>query len=205
MVYLCVYFFPFITYHAYISTPVRREKSKNLIITIASLFTTEIVILLLVLLFLKTFVVEARWIPSNTMIPTLQKNDRLIVDKLSHHFNKPQRGDIVLFSPTDEIKRKNPTLKDVFIKQVIGLPGEKVEVKGGRVYINDQPLREDYIKAAPQYKYGPVTVPPNSYFLLGDNRNNSYDSHFFGFVPKHNIIGEATTIFSPPERVGSIK
>ena len=153
---------------------------------------------------IRTFVAEARWIPSESMVPTLKVYDKLIVDKLSYHFTDPQRGDIVVFSPTDNIMRDNPNLKDAFIKRVIGLPGEKVEVKGGRVYINDQPLRENYIEALPQYKYGPATVPPNSYLVLGDNRNNSYDSHFWGFVPHDNIIGRAIVRFWPPNRVGEL-
>ena len=153
---------------------------------------------------IRTFVAEARWIPSESMVPTLKVYDKLIVDKLSYHFTDPQRGDIVVFSPTDNIMRENPNLKDAFIKRVVGLPGEKVEVKGGRVYINDQPLRENYIEALPQYKYGPVTVPPNSYLVLGDNRNNSYDSHFWGFVPQDNIIGRAIVRFWPPNRVGEL-
>ena len=103
------------------------------------------------------------------------------------------------------MKKDNPTLKDAFIKRAIGLPGDKVEVRGKRVYVNDQPLQENYIQAAPQYKYGPVTVPPNSYLVLGDNRNTSYDSHFFGFVPRHNIIGKASKIYWPPKRMGLIK
>lgn len=153
---------------------------------------------------IRTFVAEARWIPSESMVPTLKVYDKLIVDKLSYHFTDPQRGDIVVFSPTDNIMRDNPNLKDAFIKRVIGLPGEKVEVKGGRVYINDQPLRENYIEDLPQYKYGPATVPPNSYLVLGDNRNNSYDSHFWGFVPHDNIIGRAIVRFWPPNRVGEL-
>ena len=153
---------------------------------------------------IRTFVAEARWIPSESMVPTLQKYDKLIVDKLSYHFTSPQRGDIVVFSPTDNIMKENPTLKDAFIKRVIGLPGDKVEVKGGRVYINDRPLREKYIETAPQYQYGPVTVPSDSYLMLGDNRNNSYDSHFWGFVPRDHIIGRAIVRFWPPNRIGDL-
>jgi signal peptidase I len=84
---------------------------------------------------------------------------------------------------------------------VIGLPGETVEVKGGRVYVNDQALREQYIEEEPEYSYGPVTVPEDNYLVLGDNRNNSYDSHYWGFVPRDNIIGRAIVRFWPLDRV----
>jgi len=153
---------------------------------------------------IRTFVAEARWIPSESMVPTLQKYDKLIVDKLSYHFVNPQRGDIVVFSPTTNIKKEHPNLKDAFIKRIIGLPGDKVEIKGERVYINDRPLQEKYIEAPPQYQYGPVTVPHDSYLVLGDNRNNSYDSHFWGFVPRENIIGRAVVRFWPPNRIGEL-
>lgn len=153
---------------------------------------------------IRTFIAEARWIPSESMVPTLKINDKLIVDKLSYRFTAPQRGDVVVFSPTDNIKKNDPTLKDAFIKRVIGLPGDKVEVKGGRVYINDKPQREEYIKEAPFYQFGPVVVPPDSYLVLGDNRNNSYDSHFWGFVPRENIIGHAIVRFWPPDRIGEL-
>lgn len=151
---------------------------------------------------IRTFVAEARYIPSGSMLPTLQVNDRLIVDKLGYHFKDPQRGDIVVFSPTEKLQEQN--FHDAFIKRVIGLPGEKIEVKNGRVYVNDQPLKENYIADAPQYQYGPVTVPQGSYLVLGDNRNNSYDSHYWGFVPRDKIIGRAVVRFWPINRVGEI-
>ncbi len=152
---------------------------------------------------IRQFVAEARYIPSGSMLPTLQINDRLIVDKLSYRwFSTPQRGDIVVFSPTSTLEKQN--FHDAFIKRVIGLPGDKVEVKGGRVFVNDQALRENYIEEDPQYQWGPQTVPSGSYLVLGDNRNNSYDSHYWGFVPREKIIGRAVVRFWPPNRVGEI-
>jgi signal peptidase I len=151
---------------------------------------------------IRNFVAEARYIPSGSMLPTLQINDRLIIDKISYNFRNPDRGDIIVFSPTDTLKAQN--FKDAFIKRLIGLPGDKVEVKGGRVYVNDQPLKENYIEEKPNYNFGPVRVPANQYLVLGDNRNNSYDSHYWGFVPRDRIIGRAVVRFWPLNRVGEI-
>ncbi|MEW6496860.1 MAG: signal peptidase I [Cyanobacteriota bacterium] len=151
---------------------------------------------------IRSFVAEARYIPSGSMLPTLQINDRLIVDKLTYEFRDPKRGDIVVFSPTEALKAQN--FKDAFIKRVVGLPGETVEVRDGRVYVNNQPLQERYIEERPNYQFGPVTVSPNQYLVLGDNRNNSYDSHYWGFVPRTNIIGRAVVRFWPLNRLGEI-
>ncbi len=162
---------------------------------------------------IRHFVAEARYIPSGSMEPTLQINDRLIIDKLSYNFRKPERGDIVVFSPTATLEKQN--FKDAFIKRVIGLPGDKVEVKGGRVYVNDQPLRENYIEDKPAYSFSTEqfnaqqgiqsqTVPADQYLVLGDNRNNSYDSHYWGYVPRDKIIGRAVVRFWPVDRVGEL-
>lgn len=148
---------------------------------------------------IRTFVAEARYIPSGSMEPTLQVNDRLIIDKVSYRFQDLQQGDIVVFNPTDTLLQQN--FHDALIKRVIGLPGDKVEVKGGRVYVNDRPLRENYIAAQPDYQWGPQIVPPDSYLVLGDNRNNSYDGHYWGFVPHDRIIGKAIIRFWPFDRV----
>jgi signal peptidase I len=106
---------------------------------------------------IRTLVAEPRYVASGSMLPTLEINDRLMVDKLSYHWSNPERGDIIVFSPTETLKRQN--LKDTFIKRLIGLPGEKVEIKEGRVYINDQLLREKYIAEKLIYQWGPVTIP----------------------------------------------
>lgn len=151
---------------------------------------------------IRTFVAEARYIPSTSMSPTLQINDRLIIDKISYDFTSPNRGDIVVFNPTKALKTDN--FNTAFIKRVIGLPGEKVEVKNNLVYINGSPLKENYIAAKPDYKWGPVIVPANSYLVLGDNRNNSFDSHYWGFVPRDKIVGKAIFRFYPFTRIGEL-
>ncbi|TRT79088.1 MAG: signal peptidase I, partial [Microcystis aeruginosa Ma_AC_P_19900807_S299] len=151
---------------------------------------------------IRTFVAEARYIPSSSMEPTLQINDRLIIEKVSYHFQKPERGDIVVFSPTAALKAQN--FHDAFIKRVIGLPGDKVEVKNGLVHVNGKVLAEKYIAEEPNYAFGPVTVPPDQYLVLGDNRNNSYDSHAWGFVPRENLIGRAVVRFWPFNRLGGL-
>jgi signal peptidase I len=164
--------------------------------------TKTVALSLILALGIRSFVAEARFIPSGSMLPTLQIDDRLIVDKISYRFKNPERGDIVVFSPTEALQKQKFT--DAFIKRVIGLPGDKVEVKGGKVYVNDRALAENYIDEQPHYFYGPVTVPSGSYLVLGDNRNNSYDSHYWGFVPRANIIGKAVVRFWPLNRMGEI-
>ncbi len=159
---------------------------------------------------IRTFVAEARYIPSKSMVPTLQVDDRLIVDKVSYHFKDPQRGDIIVFMPPDEASvvctgpQASQHNKDAYIKRIIGLPGDTVEVKQGQVFINGKPLKEGYVVEVPDYQYGPRTVPQGSYLVLGDNRNNSCDSHYWGFVPRDNIIGRAIVRFWPLNRLGEI-
>lgn len=157
---------------------------------------------------IRNFVAEARYIPSGSMLPTLQINDRLIIDKVSYRFSNPVRGDIVVFNPTAELERQK--FQDAFIKRVIGLPGDRVEVKAGKVYVNDKVLAEKYIDEAPQYNWKSTEltpdgiVPEGHYLVLGDNRNNSYDSHYWGFVPKDKIVGKAVVRFWPINRAGGI-
>jgi signal peptidase I len=151
---------------------------------------------------IRSFVAEARYIPSGSMEPTLQINDRLLIDKISYDFTAPRRGDVVVFNPTRTLREQN--FHDAFIKRIIGLPGETVEISKGQVWINGSPLKEKYIEAPPNYRWGPVVVPANSYLVLGDNRNNSYDSHYWGFVPRNDIVGKAIFRFYPFDRVGEL-
>ncbi|OKH40373.1 signal peptidase I [[Phormidium ambiguum] IAM M-71] len=162
---------------------------------------------------IRTVVAEARYIPSGSMLETLQINDRLIVDKLSYKFSSPQRGDIIVFNPTKALEKQN--FHDAFIKRVVGLPGERVEIKNGKVYVNGKALQEKYINGQetstdvcptgePPYLAKPVVVPPNSYLVLGDNRRNSYDGRCWGLVPRDRIIGKASIRFWPLNSMGSI-
>lgn len=147
-------------------------------------------------------VAESRYVASGSMLPTLEVNDRLVIDKLSYRWSNPKRGDIIVFSPTEKLKQQN--VRELLIKRVIGLPGEKVEIKQGRVYINDGLLSEKYIAENLKYQWGPVTVPTQSYLVMGDNRDYSYDGRYWGFVPHNNIIGKAIVRFWSPKRLGQI-
>jgi signal peptidase I len=142
---------------------------------------------LLVAFLVKTFLVQAFYIPSGSMLPTLEEQDRVLVNKLSYDLHAVHRGDIVVFeSPQGEGQ-----IRDL-IKRVIALPGETVEAREGQVLINGQPLQEGYL--GPGISTGPLepqTIPPDHYFVMGDNRGNSKDSRYFGPIPKSLIVGRA--------------
>jgi signal peptidase I len=132
-----------------------------------------------------------------SMEPTLVQGEILMVNKISYKFNEPQYGEIITFQyPLD------PEL--AYVKRVIGLPGDVVEVKDGQVYVNDQLLNEPYISAAPEYE-GIWEVPQDDLFVLGDNRNPSADSHVWGFVPEDNIIGKAFLVYWPVDKIRALK
>ncbi|HIK37296.1 MAG: signal peptidase I [Geminocystis sp.] len=160
-----------------------------------------IVIGLLVALFIRIFIAEPRFIPSESMLPTLAVGDRLVVEKVSYHFTKPKAGEIVVFTPPPQLQQLGYKRNQVLIKRIIAQEGDTVAVKDGKVYVNGKPLQEDYILEPPQYEFEPVTVPPGCVFVMGDNRNNSNDSHVWGFLPEENIIGKAVFTFWPPEHI----
>jgi signal peptidase I len=163
---------------------------------------TEYLIILLVSFalvfgFVRPFVMEAFWIPSGSMIPTLEINDRVLVNKFIYRFRDPQRGDIVVFQSVD-----NP--REDLIKRVIGLPGDKVAVRNGKLFLNGEPQREPYTnkKLPDRSFFARTTVPKGHVFVMGDNRGNSADSRVFGPLPEKNIEGEAFLRFWPPDRIG---
>ena len=131
-----------------------------------------------------------------SMVPTLEEGEYVIIDKLSYYLDEPDRGDvIVLHFPNDRSRD--------FIKRVIGLPGDHIEVADGVVKINGVPLDEPYINAKPAYN-GTWDVPAGQYFVLGDNRNNSSDSHNWAFLPGDDIVGKAWLIYWGPDNWGLI-
>ncbi|NEO34729.1 MAG: signal peptidase I [Symploca sp. SIO3C6] len=156
-------------------------------------------------IFIRLFVAEPRFIPSDSMVPTLAVGDRLVVEKVSYRFHPPRLGDIIVFHPPEILQQLFGYDTDqAFIKRVIGTPGDTIRIADGRVYRNDAPLDEDYIDANPNYVLDSVRVPAHAYFVMGDNRNNSNDSHVWGFLPESRIIGRAVMRFWPLERGGQL-
>jgi signal peptidase I len=167
----------------------------------------QILLVALVLaLVIRLFVAEPRYIPSDSMEPTLQVGDRLVVEKVSYRLHPPQFGDIVVFAPPQQFAAQFGFLPDkAFIKRVIGTAGDRIRVQNGTVYRNQQPLLEPYIAEPPAYQMVEVEVPAGQVFVMGDNRNNSNDSHVWGFLPEQNIVGRAVFRFFPLERIGQLQ
>jgi len=154
-------------------------------------------IVLSVLLFFAINTVSARIrVDGFSMEPTLQNGEFVIVNKLAYQFGVPSTGDVIVFHyPRDP--------EQEYIKRVIGLAGDKIRITNGQVLVNGESIPEPYIAAPPRYE-SEWDVPPDSLFVLGDNRNNSSDSHNWGPVPMKNVIGKALLIYWPPEQWGLI-
>ena len=155
-------------------------------------------------LVIRSFIAEPRYIPSDSMLPTLHQGDRLVIEKLSYHFHPPRWGDIIVFEPPKQLQNLGYDKAKAFIKRVVAVSGDTVEVKQGKVYRNGESLEEDYIFSPPHYQLPPLTVPQGELFVMGDNRNNSNDSHVWGFLPIENVIGKAFVRFFPFNTIGSI-
>lgn len=153
--------------------------------------TVAVVLALIIRVFLFQFFV----IPSGSMEPTLTEGDMIAANKIIYRFSEPKRGDIIVF--------KYPLNPDRdFVKRLIGLPGEKVQIKNSTLYINDKTVVQPFLPRDLVYPdYGPVTVQKDKYFMMGDNRNNSLDSRVWGEMPKENIIGKASLIYWPVKRI----
>lgn len=164
-----------------------------------------VAIALTLALLIRLFIAEPRYIPSESMFPTLETGDRLVIEKVGYKFHPPDKGDIIVFQPPEMLRMiGNFDKSQAFIKRAIAQAGETVAVKDGVVYVNNRPLDENYIAAPPEYELVPVTVPEGQLFVMGDNRNNSNDSHIWGFLPTKNVIGHAVFRFWPLERIGIV-
>ena len=181
-----------------------------------------IILAFVIALLIKTFLIQAFFIPSGSMERTLQPGDRVLVQKVSYYFHDPQRGDIVVFEdphPQDQPHRsviggffhwmfqglgvQKPANED-FVKRVIGLPGDTVWAKGGFVYVNNTKLVEPYLTQKTQ-DFPKTQVPAGDLFVLGDNRGNSLDSRYgLGFVPESKVIGKAWLVIWPASRFGTV-
>jgi len=152
-------------------------------------------------------IVEPRYIPSLSMYPTFDINDQLAVEKVSKWLQPPDRRDVVVFDPPPlfwDLTARKPDGEAV-IKRVVGVAGDTVEVRGGRLYVNDQLQDEPYTAELADYALPRLQVPAGTVFVLGDNRNHSFDSHYWGFLPVENIIGRATLRYWPPNRIGTVE
>jgi signal peptidase I len=156
----------------------------------------ETLLLSVVLFFLINAVSARIKIDGSSMEPNLHHGEFVIVSKINYRFGEPERGDVVVFDFPRNITQE-------YIKRVIGLPGDHILVEDGIVYVNDIMLSEPYLTREPQYE-GEWDVPENTLFVLGDNRNNSSDSHTWGMVPLSNVIGEALLVYWPPSSWGLI-
>jgi signal peptidase I len=155
--------------------------------------------------FIRPFVVEPMYVPSESMLPTLQVGDRVLTNKLAYDFlSSPERGDLVVFKDIGKEKDEDT------VKRVIGLPGDEISVEDGTLLVNGSPPYEPYLNTeegatqeTPALEtFGPVFVPKDHVFVMGDNRANSYDSRFFGPVPNENIVGKVSLRFWPTDRLG---
>lgn len=195
----------FCIYHVYVHS-IETGHSRELIVAVCLALIAASIFGTVTALVLRSSIAEARFTPSGSMEPTLQIGDRFVVEKLSYRFNMPERGDIIIFqAPQTALESSGSTTGTALVKRIIGLPSDTVEVKAGEVFINEAALEENYVQSPIDYVWGPEVVPEGNYFVLGDNRNSSLDSHMWGFLPEDNIIGKASKIFWPPARQGVIK
>lgn len=171
----------------------RPGRAKSLLREVAETVVPAIVIAVLI----HVFLAQATRVYGQSMEPNLHSEMRLVVEKLSYRLHTPQRGDIVVLKvrPEDEM----------LIKRVIGLPGDRVEIRDGRVYVNGQALDEPYLNQETRGNLAPRVVPPLHVFVMGDNRRASNDSRSFGPVHIDNIVGKAWLSYWPPEAIGPVK
>ncbi len=166
----------------------------------------SLVLWLAVALLLRWLVIEPRWIPSGSMLPTLQLQDRILVEKLRPRLQQPlPNGTIVVFHAPPVLVEAGFDPKAALIKRVVGQPGDAVEVRGGELLRNGTAVAEPWRQEPIDYSFGPITVPEGNVLVLGDNRNASLDSHIWGPLPREEVIGTAVFRYWPLNRFGGIR
>lgn len=157
-----------------------------------------ILLTLLIYVLIRTFLIENYRVVGHSMVPTLEDRQFLVVNKLDYRLRDPRRGDIVVFFDPRDGDRK-------LIKRIVALPGERLEIRNGQVLVDGQVLEEPYIQNWGRYSESPSVVPEGHYYVLGDNRSNSSDSHNWGTVPEDRLVGRAWFSYWPPELWGLIE
>jgi signal peptidase I len=159
-----------------------------------------IVFALILALLIRSYIFEPMIVPTGSMMHTIEIGDRIIVCKYTYRFKPLKRGDIVVFKYPDDPKQ-------TFVKRLIGIEGDVIEIKDGKLYLNNSPKSEPYIMEPMLGDFGPYKVPPGHFFMMGDNRNNSKDSRFWEnkYVSKQQIIGKATYCIWPLNRFRKLK
>ena len=155
-------------------------------------------------LVLRVAVVEAFIVPTGSMRPTILEGDRLLGSKFHYWFWEPARGDVVVFRPPEAAQELSHQRAPRYVKRVIAVGGDLVEVRRGVVTVNGEQLTEPYISAAPRYRLEPTIVPEGQLFVLGDNRNESLDSHVWGFLEEEALIAHVFARYWPPNRISGL-
>ena len=185
--------------------PNQIEKRNSILKDFKNLF-----IWIAIALIIRWQVIEPRWIPSGSMLPTLQIQDKILVEKLTPRINSKSnlyklKNKIIVFNVPDQLIDAGYESDIALIKRVIGIPGDKIEVKEGNLYLNDIKQNNFISDRNINYSTGPFIVPEKSLWVMGDNRNNSMDSHVWGFLPYEKVIGKAIFRYWPLNKMGPIR
>lgn len=149
-----------------------------------------------IVVLLRVFIIDNRVVPTPSMVPSIECGDRLFVEKVTHRFKGLNRGEVIVFAPPEA-----SGLTDDLIKRLIGLPGDTVEIRDGQLYVNDKVVQEPYLAEPIENDFAKVTVPPGKIFVLGDNRNHSFDSEEWGFADVDSVKGKAFYTYWPLNRM----
>ena len=167
------------------------ERQKSRTFSALRELVETVLLTLLIYVLVRTFLFENYRVVGHSMMPTLENDQFLVVNKLGYRLHDPQRGDIIVFRDPRGADRK-------LIKRIVGLPGEVLEIENGQVYVDGQLLDEPYIQQLGRYSQASVSIPQDQYYVLGDNRNNSSDSHNWGTLPGDTIVGKGLFTYWPP-------